>query len=47
MRLRNSILRVDHEGVENRKGGCLCRPGRRHTYSFQGPIIKVFSVYSR
>lgn len=33
MRLRDSIHRVDHEGVENRKRGRL----RRRTYNVQGP----------
>ena len=33
MRLRDSIHRVDHEGVENRKRGRL----RRRTYNAQGP----------
>ena len=33
MRLRDSIHRVDHEGVENRKRGRLCR----RTYNVQGP----------
>ena len=32
-RLRDSVHRVDHEGVENRKRG---RP-RRRTYNIQGP----------
>ena len=33
MGLRDSIHRVDHEGVENRKRGRLCR----RTYNVQGP----------
>ena len=36
MRLCDSIHRVDHEGVENRKKG---RP-RRRTYNVQGPFLQ-------
>ena len=36
MRLCNSIHRVDHEGAENRKKGCL----RRRTYNVQGPFLQ-------
>ena len=36
MRLCDSIHRVDHEGVENRKKGRL----RRRTYDVQGPFLQ-------